>query len=291
MPDLNEMVLPAVWSLARRALANGPAPSLDALIDRLTPVGLIRRSAEGASRSRHVGPSLRMLRQLGILVEDGDGAVALADLTWDEARFRHAVAVALLAVSEDDDPWQIREGATRLEHHLEIAVAWTQVLGLNSGIENWQTAAEALDRQFGVDRPLLRDTAPYNTLERFATWLGVTAVVGGQLVPDPTPLVRSALDTLLPEPSCSAGDLLQRSAEHFPWLPHGRLGRAVAEHMRIVPDSSAVDGRFPEGLSLALVRLEQEHAIELDAGDDAKMRVLLSFGGAPERGVARVVRA
>ena len=100
MPDLNEMVLPTVWSLARRALANGPAPSLDALIDRLTPVGLIRRSAEGASRSRHVGPSLRVLRQLGVLVEDGDGAVALADPMWDEASFRHAVAVALLAVSE-----------------------------------------------------------------------------------------------------------------------------------------------------------------------------------------------
>lgn len=291
MPDLNEMILPTVWSLARRALANGPAPSLDALIDRLTPVGLIRRSAEGASRSRHVGPSLRMLRQLGILVEDSDGAVALADLTWDEASFRHAVAVALLAVSEDDDPWEIREGATRLEHHLELAVAWTQILGLNSGIESWQTAAEALDRQFGVDRPLLRDGAPFNTLERFAMWLGVTAVVGRRLVPDPTPLVRSALDALVPRPGCSAGEVLRRSAEHFPWLPHGRLGRALAEQMRSVPDGSAAEGRFPEGLSLALIRLEQENAIVLDPGDDPKTRVLLSFGGGPERALARVVRA
>lgn len=291
MPDLNEMVLPTVWSLARRLLAGGPAPSLDALIDRLTPVGLIRRSAEGASGSRHVGPSLRALRQLGILIEDDDGAVTLAEPAWDEASFRHAVAVALLAVPERDDPWKIHEGTTRLEHHLEVAVGWTQVLGLDSEVENWQTAAQTLDRQFGVDRPLLRDSAPFNTLARFATWLGTTAVVGGRLVPDPTPLVRAALDTLVPRPSCSAGEVLQHSAEHFPWLPHGRLGRAVAEHMRNAPDRSAAEGRFPEGLSLALVRLEQENAIFLDPGDDPRTRVLLSFGGGPERGLARVVRA
>lgn len=284
------MVLPAVWSLARRALAEAPAPTLDALIDRLTPVGLIRRSGEGTSRSRHVGPSLRALRQLEILVEDGDGAVTLANAAWGELDFRHAVAVALLAVPNNDDPWEIREGATRLEHHLEVAVAWTQLLGLNSDVESWQTAAEALDRQFGVDRPLLRDTAPFNTLERLATWLGVAAVVGGRFAPDPTPLVRSALDVLVPEPACSAGEVLRRSAEHFPWLPHGRLGRAVAKEMRNPPDDSAADGRFPEGLSLALVRLEQEEAIKLEEGDDPKSRLALSFGGGPERDIARVVR-
>jgi hypothetical protein len=290
MSDLNEMVLPAVWSLARRVLADGPSPSLDALVDRLTPVGLIRRSGEGAFRSRHVGPSLRTLRQLGILFEGDDGAVTLADPAWDEADFRYAVAVALLTVPEDDDPWEIREPTTRLEHHLEVAVAWTQLIGLNSRIENWQTAAEVLDRQFGIDRPLLRDTAPFNALERVAMWLGVTAVVGGRMLPDPTALVRSGLDTLMPEPSCLAAEVLRRSAEQFPWLPHGRIGRAVAEHMRNVPDGGAADGRFPEGLSLALIRLEQEKAIMLDPGDDPKTRVLLSFGGVPERGVARVVR-
>ena len=166
-------------------------------------------------------------------------------------------------------------------------MAWTQLLGLNSGIENWQTAAEALDRQFGVDRPLLRDTAPYNTLERFAMWLGVTAVSAGNSSPIRPRWSVRALDALVQRPACSASELLRRSAERFPWLPHGRLGRAFAEHMRSVPDGSAADGRFPEGLSLALVRLEQENAIVLDAGDDPKSRVLLSFGGAAGAGISR----
>lgn len=290
MSDLNETILPSVWSLARRALAKEPAQSLDDLIGGLTPAGLIKRSGDAASQSRHVGPSLRKLLELGIITEEAEGMIVLTDPAADEQDFRYAVAKAMLAVPPGDDPWEVRQDSTRLEYHLEAAVAWTQLLGLDSGISNWQSASEVLDQQFTVNRPLLRDTAPYNTLERLATWLGATTVLDSRLVPDPTPLVRASLDTILPEGSCTAGDFLKLSAEEFPWLPHGDLGRAVAAEMREVPDKSAADGRFPECLSLALVRLELEDVIELDPGDDPRTRVLLSFHGEPERGVAKVQR-
>ncbi len=288
MPDLDEKVLPVVWSLARRALEDGPASSLSVLAERLTPDGLIRRTAESASGSRHVGPSLRALVQTGVLVEDPDESVHLSDSFTDEAAFRSAVATALLSIPNGDDPWEVREGSTRLEHHLEVAVAWTQLLGMSSEVQNWATASELLDQQFSVDRQLLRDTAPFNTLERLTAWLGVTCRIGTRLVPDPTPLIRANLRALVPEPSCSAEELLERSAALFPWMPHGELGRAVSMRMESVPDESAAEGRFPEGLSLALVRLHHEDVIELDSGDDPKSRILLSFNSTSERGLARV---
>ena len=55
-----------------------------------------------------------------------------------------------------------------------------------------------------------------------------------------------------------------------------------------VPDESGETGRVPESLSLALVRLAVEGTIELVPGDDPKSRVLLSFAGQPERGIAQV---
>ena len=289
MADLNETVLPSVWTLARRALVRGPAPSLDVLIEHLTPTGLLRRVGDGTATSRHVGPSLRALLSLGLITQGGDGAVSLAEPECEESEFRFRVGQALLRIPDSDDPWLVREGTGRLEYHLEVAVAWTQLLGVHSAIDGWPAASDALDRQFGVDRPLLRDTAPYNTLERLVNWLGVAVRTGQAIVPDPTEMVRAALPSLLDDGASSAQDFLERSATVFPWMPHGRVGQAVAAHMRSIPDEGGDAGRVPEGLSLALIRLALEGAIELVPGDDPKSRVLLSFAGQPERGIAQVM--
>lgn len=289
MADLNETVLPSVWTLARRALSQGPASSLDVLIERLTPIGLLRRTGDAAPASRHVGPSVRALVSLGLITEADDGTVSLTHPDCEENEFRFRVGQALLTIPDNANPWLVREGTGRLEYHLEVAVAWTHLLGVRSAIQNWPAASDALDRQFGVDRPLLRDTAPYNTLERLVSWLGITMRTGRAMVPDPTAMVRAGLPSLLDGDACSAQEFLERTATAFPWFPHGRIGREVAARMRIVPDDSAETGRVPEGLSLALVRLAAEGTIELVPGDDPKSRVLLSFAGQPERGIARVM--
>ena len=288
MADLNEAILPSVWTLARRALVQGSVPSLDVLVERLTPTGLLRRTGDGAATSRHVGPSLRALLSLGLITEAGDGAISLADPESEESEFRFRVGQALLRIPDGDDPWLVREGTGRLEYHLEVAVAWTQLLGVGSAIDGWPAASDALDRQFGVDRPLLRDTAPYNTLERLVSWLGIAVGTGQGMLPDPTAMVRAALPLLLNGEACSAQAFLEGSAMVFPWMPHGRVGGEVAANMRTVPDESAESGRVPESLSLALVRLAVDGTIELVPGDDPKSRVLLSFAGQPERGIAQV---
>src|SRR5262245_5543976 len=239
MADLNEAVLPSVWTLARRALAQDPAPSVDALVERLTPTGLLRRTGDGGAASRHVGPSVRALLSLGLIVEAEDGSVSLTHAGSEEDEFRFRVGQALLRIPDGTDPWLVREGTGRLEYHLEIAVAWSQLLGMRSEIDGWQAASDALDRQFGVDRRLLRDTAPYNTLERLVTWLGLAVRTGRGMVPDPTAVVRTAIPSLLGGDGCSAQDLLERTATTFPWMPHGWLGRQVAAQMRSVPDDSA----------------------------------------------------
>jgi hypothetical protein len=288
MADLNEMELPAVWTLARRALAREPAPSLDVLIERLTPTGLLRRTGDGVPTSRHVGPSVRALLRYGVLSEADDGTVSLVDPDQDEAAFRLRIAEALLPIPADEDPWHVREGSGRLEFHLEVAVAWTQSFGANTALGAWSAASDVLDRQFGVDRDWLRDTAPYNALERLVSWLGLAVRTSAGLVPDPTPLLRTALPSLLPDRVCSAQDFRQRTAAAFPWMAHGTIGQQVAERMRTKGDTSGVDGAFPEPLSLALTRLAAEGRIDLVPGDDAASWVLLSFGGEPGRGIAQV---
>jgi hypothetical protein len=232
---------------------------------------------------------VRALLSLGLIAEAEDGSVRLTHADCQEDEFRFQAGEALLRIPDGADPWLVREGTGRLEYHLEIAVAWTQLLGVQSNIDGWQAASDALDRQFGIDRRLLRDTAPYNTLERLVTWLGIAVQTGRGMVPDPTGLVRVALPSLMGGDACSAQDFLERTATAFPWMPHGWLGRAVAAQMRLVPDDSASAGRFPEGLSLALVRLGVENKVELVPGDDPTSRVLLSFAGEPDRGISRVV--
>ena len=65
------------------------------------------------------------------------------------------------------------------------------------GRKGWQAASDVLDRQFGVDRRLLRDTAPYNMLERLIDWLGVAVHTGTAMIPDPTFVVRAMITTLV----------------------------------------------------------------------------------------------
>src|SRR5689334_6973667 len=109
MSDLNEAVLPAVWTLARRTLLSGPAPSLDALIARLTPTGLLRRTGDGAPQSRHVGPTVRALLALGLIARADDGSVSLAEPECAEDMFRFKVSQALLNIPEGADPWLVRD--------------------------------------------------------------------------------------------------------------------------------------------------------------------------------------
>jgi hypothetical protein len=107
------------------------------------------------------------------------------------------------------------------------------------------------------------------------------------LIPDPTAVISAALPTLIPDSSVSTPEFMARTAELFPWLPHGNLGRAVASKMRDVPDPGS-DTRASEGLSLALLRLDTEQRVRLEPGDDPRQRVLLTLNGAPERGIARI---
>ena len=213
----------------------------------------------------------------------------------NEAAFRFEAARHLLSIPNGTDPWEERPESKRLEYDLQVAVAWFCLQGIESGLSTFPAAEDRLMKQLGADRKLLRDSAPYNTLERWIEWLGLggfTTIAGVRLlVPDPTPLVRFALDDLVPSGTyVSMPEFLDRAAVIFPWLPHGALGEAVAAGLREVPDASAEEKRAPECLSLALVRLEIEGEIALEPGDDPRTRVLLSLGGSERLAVARITR-
>jgi hypothetical protein len=280
-----------VWSIVHRVLEADREVAEEDLIARLTPFGLIERSEQ---RSRHVGPSVRALAALG-LIESVNGKLRLATADLDDTAFRFAAAQRLLSIPNGADAWEVRPESKRLEYDLQVAVAWFCLQGIDSGLSAYTAAEKRLVKQLGAQRNLLRDQAPYNTLERWIEWLGLGGLtrVGGEswMVPDPTPLVRFALNDLVtPGTYMSMPEFLDRIADLFPWLPHGAVGVQVAARLRDVPDDSAEHKRVPECLSLALIRLEIAGDIALDAGDDPRTRLLLSLGGSERTPVARIAR-
>lgn len=293
MPDLNEMVLPTIWSLIRGALTDREFATRQELVDALTPVGLIDRSG-GTSTSRHVGPSLRMLEELGIVTVPDEGPVAITTFS-DEDAFRLEVLKRFLEIPFGQDVWEVRSGTTRLEHHAEVAVAWLCLQGVENEAAAFKAADRLLQRQLGVDRELMRDGAPFDTLSRLVEWFGIAAQsnsTGGDpsLVPMPTTLIRACLDDLIPPGvSVQMAAFLESTATTFPWLPHGWIGRAVAAGLAETALASEPE-QCPQCLALALLQLEVEGQILLEFGDDAMQRVSLQLTGGETRQVARLAQ-
>ena len=307
MADLAENVLPSVWTLVRRSILESPGIKRTEIVERLTPRGLVRRTEGGSTtdESRHVRPSLNALLEMGVVEDRGEEGLSLTVGVESEGEFRRELTRRSFNVPKDEeDVWRLRS-EWQPAHHAELALAWLHLQGVQTPIVSFTAAERRLQSQFGAERRLLRDTAPYNTLERLARWCGVAAQVDGRdesgsatgLIPDPTEAVRAELDTLIsPGADEPARAVVERAAEVFTWLPHGALGRAVAERMNECPDRAPATGSVSEGLSLALVQLHHEREIELVAGDDAADRVTLEPGGfigpagVEVRAVARIRR-
>jgi len=295
MSELNETVLPPIWSVIRNELLKRPGQQRSDLVARLTPSGLIRRTEAAGGVSRHVRPTLIVLEDLGLVEADAEGALRLSQPALTEQAFRAEVTRRLLVIPDDEDPWQVRPGGQQLEFHAELALAWLHLQGLEQPIGGWANASIILDQQLDLDRLLLRSDVPFNVMDRLARWIGAAAyarspVVDQQLLPDPTDLIRSLLGDLMPEPAMPTADVVAAAGLMLPWLPNGSIGRVVAAAMRQIPDPSLIEGTVPQSLSLALLRLQREGLIDLETGDDPLQRTLLQFPDGETFGVARVIR-
>jgi hypothetical protein len=295
--DLTPEVLPSVWSLIRRSLVEAPGMSRDELVERLTPRGLIERreGEQTIDDSRHVRPSLGALLDLGVVADDGTGRLELQVGADSEVAFRRAVTRRAFDVGsgDEDEVWRMRS-EHQPEHHAEVALAWLHLQGVADPITSFPSAEERLQKQFGPAQRVLRDTAPFNSLERLGRWCGVAAHVAGDgaiagVVPDPTEAFRCELDEIIERGAdVPARDVINRISDTFSWLPNGTVGRAVAARMTDVPDTAAARGDVPESVSLALIQLHHEGVLELVGGDDASDRVALSPGGLVDASGAEV---
>lgn len=297
MADLAPEVLPSVWSLIRRLLLAVPAISREELIERLTPRGLISRQEGGETvqDSRHVRPSLNALLSLGVVADNGQNRLELSVGAESETAFRRAVTRRFFDAGSADETeiWRMRS-ELQPEHHAELGLAWLHLQGITTPITTFALAEQRLQQQFGPARPLLRDTAPYDSLERLVCWCGAAAQVAGDravagIIADPTDAIRAELDEIIePGADVPARKVVDRIAEIFTWLPNGTVGRAVAARMSDIPDAAVIRGAVPEGLSLALIQLHHERVLELVGGDDAADRVSLSPGGLVDASGAEV---
>ena len=237
MSDLNETVLPAVWSVIRRELAARPGQPRNDLVARLTPSGLIRRTgADAGGVSRHVRPTITALENLGLVEADSNGGPRLSRPDLSERAFRAEVARRLLVVPDGEDPWQVRDGEPAARVSCRTRAGLAAPTGARAADRGMAERLDLLDEQFGVDRLLLRSDVPFNTLDRLARWLGAAAyakssVVDQQLLPDPTDLIRSLLPDAMLEPAMSTAEVVAEIARRLPWLPNGSVGAAVAGAM------------------------------------------------------------
>jgi hypothetical protein len=293
MTALNEEVLPVVWSLAYRELILRPRSPFDEVVDRLTPIGLLKREkAEREGRrptSRHVRPSLVALVSSGAVVQDGD-RLELAIPAEDEDAFRVRILRGLLHAEDPGGD----DGDGGLAHQAEATFAWLHLQGLEQPVPtSWNDAQAILQaRVQGTSAAWLNDVA-FNTLERWARWFGWVRAARREQVhvmwPDATSLVRALLPEVLQGEALPLRAFVEQVAERLPWLPNGSVGRQVAARLLDVPDRSAEEDFVPEGLSLALERLNLEGSLRLVPGDDTRERMLLSAFGRPAHGYVQVV--
>jgi hypothetical protein len=187
--------------------------------------------------------------------------------------------------------WESTEGARDLtralawylgQNPLQPPMPWNEPNGVDI----------AQERQFATaDRVFSNDTR-WGAFDRWAIFLGFGFRLPREnksvLVPDPTPVLRVVLPSVLETPRREIGSVIEELALRLPILDGGTYRREVESRMKpeFVPAS---DDQLSPSLALALLRLRDERILVLEDLPDVltkRMRLPESFG--PERTLTHV---
>jgi hypothetical protein len=278
-------VLPAVMRAAFRLLTEESLTVQEAA-DLLLPHSL--RIDDG--RPESVVVAIDALVDLGLIVE-GDGQLSvdpsLSAAPLDDWVFGKELRQRVLAPTRNDGLFQSDEGTRELTK----ALGWFLAQAVDSPPVSYNqksgttSVTELLNEQFGSDegaKSILQNSSRWPPFVRWAKYLGLISFLptkeGG---PCPNPAV--AIREVLPDLRCAADGeielprLISEIAEAIPVLDGGSYRKVVEEHMDIRPLSSGDEETLSASLSLALLCLKDEGAIELSRASDSSATRMLSI--------------
>lgn len=149
---------------------------------------------------------------------------------------------------------------------------------------------EKLQNHQGVAPKLFVNSTRWNGFVEWAVFVGTAWRTSRTVVPSPTFALRSVLGEVFQgSAELSERDFFWRLATTLPVLDGGTY-RTTVEGQIARPWRARLDHEVSPSLSAALLTLEHEGALRLEARSDAPARRLLGPGGVESRSVSHLVR-
>lgn len=281
-------LLSVLLALRRALLAYG-VQTENALLELVAPASVIE-TPEMAKKT------LTRWKQLGFFSEV-DGRISLSDVIApialdDMDGLRAAVLrlillpennAALLSGSIDDSEGSRAVDCTR-------ALAWSLVQDPYT-FPNTHRSGELLQNTQGVQPTVFVNDVRWHGFVEWAVFVGTAWTTSRTLVPSPAFAIRSVLGEIFQENAeVSQSDFFRRLATLLPILDGGTY-RTSVEAQIARPWRQPQANEVSPSLSTALLTLEHEGTLRLEARSDAPMRKLLGPGGSESRSVSHVVCA
>jgi hypothetical protein len=273
----------------RRALLTYGVQTENALLELVAPASVID-TPEMAKKT------LTRWKQLGFFSEV-DGQISLSDviasIALDDMNTLRAAVLRLILLPENNaallsDSTDDTEGSRAVD--CTRALAWSLVQDPYT-FPNTHRSGELLQNTQGVQPVVFVNDVRWHGFVEWAVFVGTAWTASRTLVPSPAFAIRSVLDDIFQENAeVSQGDFFRRVATLLPILDGGTYRTAV-EAQIARPWRQPQANETSLSLSAALLTLEQEGTLRLEARSDAPMRKLLGPGGSESRSVSHVVRA
>jgi len=281
-------LLSVLLALRRALLAYG-VQTEDALLKLVAPASVIE-TPEMAKKT------LTRWKQLGFFSEVGDKislsdaivGIALDDMDALRAAVLRLILLpennaALLSSSIDDSEGSRAVDCTR-------ALAWSLVQDPYT-FPNTHRSGELLQDRQGVQPTVFVNDVRWHGFVEWAVFVGTAWTTSRTLVPSPAFAIRSVLDDIFQEnPEVAHGEFFRRLATLLPILDGGTYRTAV-EAQIASPWRQTRANEISPSLSAALLTLEHEGTLRIEARSDAPMRKLLGPGGSESRSVSHLVHA
>jgi hypothetical protein len=281
-------LLSVLLALRRALLAYG-AQTENALLELVAPASVIE-TPEMAKKT------LTRWKQLGFFSEIDDKITlsdAIAPIALDDMDALRSAVLRLILVPEnnavllsgsiDDSEGSRAVDCTR-------TLAWSLVQDPYT-FPNTYRSGELLQSTQGVQPAVFVNDVRWHGFVEWAVFLGTAWTTSRTLVPSPAFAIRSVLDNIFQgSAEISQGDFFRRLATLLPILDGGTYRTAV-EAQIARPWRQSQANEISPSLSAALLTLEHEGTLRLEARSDAPMRKLLGPGGSESHSVSHVVHA
>lgn len=270
----------------RKALLAYEAQPYDDLVDLVAPA-----SVTSPEMAKH---TLTRWMQLGFFAES-DGKIRLSDavsnIPLEDLDGLRAAVLRLILLPDNNA--ELLAGVEDSERSRAVdctrALAWSLAQDPYTFPSSYDDGEKLQNRQ-GIAPKLFVNSTRWNGFVEWAVFAGVAWKTSRTVVPSPTFALRSVLGEVFQgSTDLSEHDFFWRLAVALPVVDGGTYRKTV-ESQIARPWRELLEHEVSPSLSAALLTLEHEGALRLEARSDAPARRLLGPGGGESRGVSHVVR-